>query len=198
MLNKGAKVDEKRSWVRGTFPYKVKFRILSHEQYETFKKPDSLSLYQKRKRIKLEVNSADIKEIENSHSTGLVNFLLYLDEKLELILSLLAGKDGSSEYVQHGVGLNISASGMKIMVDSPVESKQKIHANIILSSIPFVCFDAFGEIVTVKPVNEEGKIVYHLGVKFIDLDSNDREEIIACVIQKERKAIRKSKLSDLS
>jgi len=82
---------------------------------------------------------------------------------------------------------------MKIIVDKPVEPGQIIQANFVLSRFPLVFIDLFGEVDRVTPVDEDGKTIYHLGGKFLDLDPNDRERIIGCVFQMQRGIIRKRK-----
>jgi c-di-GMP-binding flagellar brake protein YcgR len=54
--------------------------------------------------------------------------------------------------------------------------------------------DVFGEVIRAEPIDQGGKTVYQLGVKFLDLDINDREKIIACVFQKQRETIRRQKI----
>jgi len=42
-------------------------------------------------------------------------------------------------------------------------------------------------------VDEDDQTSYHVGIKFLDLNLNDRERIIACIFQRQREAIRKGK-----
>ena len=91
------------------------------------------------------------------------------------------------------VGLNISGSGMNIMVDRSVEYGRVIHTKFYLSKLPLVYMDIFGEVVHVATVEKDGRNHYKLGIKFLDLSINDRERIISSVFQRHRGDIRRIK-----
>ena len=89
--------------------------------------------------------------------------------------------------------MNISGSGMNIMVDKPLETGQIIHSKFYLSKIPLVFMDIFGEVVHSTTVDECGKTLYSLGVKFLDISVNEQERIIASIFQRQRGVLRKIK-----
>jgi c-di-GMP-binding flagellar brake protein YcgR len=117
-----------------------------------------------------------------------------MDEKLDQILIKLSKEEvGRGLLAKQGIGINISGSGMNVVVEEPVELGQIIQAHFLLSRIPLVFIDAFGEVLRVKPLDENGTVTYNLGIEFLDLKPNDRERIIACVFQRQRKSIRERK-----
>jgi c-di-GMP-binding flagellar brake protein YcgR len=124
----------------------------------------------------------------------MIDFLLYMDEKLDQIMAILYkyGRVDKEPY-SLGIGVNIGGAGMKIIADKPVEHGQIIHTSFVMSRLPFVFIDVFGEVIHVKPVDKDGKAAYSLGIKFLNLNLNDRESIIACVFQRQREIIRKMK-----
>lgn len=185
---------EKRAYVRGDLSFQVTFRVITQEEYRQRKaKGDQLS-FSNRKEFIFDSTDADDRDTDSPFDARLANFLIMMDRKLNYILNLLE-KDQVDLFNQ-GLGLNISGSGMKIRVDDPVEPGKIINTNIVLSMFPFVRIDVYGEVVNVIPVNEDGTGGYHLGIRFLDMDPEDRENIIACIFQKERKAIRKRKSGD--
>jgi len=182
---------EQRSFVRANLSFKVKFRVIAHEEYEAIKEsgdqipsPDEKGLI---------FDSTDTEEKHNGIIANqcLVDLLFHIDEKLDRILAVLAKDEPDIVHFNHGAGVNIGGSGMKMVVDIPVEPGQVIHTNLVLSKFPPIFMDVFGEVVRADPLDEDGKTVYQLGIKFLDLDINDREKIIACVFQRQREAIRR-------
>jgi PilZ domain len=183
---------EQRSFVRANLSYKVKFRVITEEEYKKIRgtgnrvpSPDEKGLI---------FDSTDTDERLNGIAANqfLVDLLFHIDDKLERILTVLSKDEPDLVVFDQGAGLNIGGSGMKIIVDIPVEPGQIIHTNLVLSKFPSMFLDVFGEVVRAAPVDEDGKTVYQLGVKFLDLDINDREKIIACVFHRQREIIRRS------
>jgi hypothetical protein len=198
MSETAVKVYEKRSYFRGHFSFEVRYRVLSPEAYHAIKQADATIADPKSRKLKFGTGKTDIQNIGNAVNDELVDFLQNMDEKVKLILTLLTDKDASQELIHEGLGVNLSASGMKMITDEPVETKQVLHASIILSKVPCIQFDVFGKIIRTEPVAAAGKTVYHVGVQFKDLDASEKDDIISCVFQKERQATRKQKMKDQS
>ena len=114
---------------------------------------------------------------------------------MDRILSLLSEDEDVPGDIEQGVGKNISASGMNMIVDQAVTKGQIVQAHIILSQIPFVGIDAFGEIVRVSDVKEKDGGRYQIAIKFLNLNANDREKIIAHTFQIQRKIARETKMA---
>ena len=184
--------EERRSFVRGNFSFNVKFKTMTKDEYEELKKSNEAIFPPFKQEPSVEVND---KEMNDSYSVSasLINHLVQIDEKLDRILDLLSKDTGMDGLYKQGVGLNISGSGMKIMVDRSLEHGRIIHTKFYLSKSPLVYMDIFGEVVHVTEVEQDGRTHYNLGVKFLDLSINDRERIISCVFQRQRGNIRKIK-----
>jgi len=117
-----------------------------------------------------------------------------MDEKLDPILTKLSKEEVDRGLLaKQGIGINISGSGMNMVVEEPVEPGQIIQTHFVLSRIPLVFIDAFGEVLRVTPADENGTVTYNLGIEFLDLKPSDRERIITCVFKRQRKSIRERK-----
>jgi hypothetical protein len=184
---------EKRSYVRGDVSFKVTFKVMSPEEYQDLKRSNKEIFSHDKREKGIDITDTDNKDAHITPNTCLIDFLLYMDEKLDQILAFVSQDVADKESFNQGIGSNISGSGMNIITDKPLELGKIIHTNFVLSRFPLVFIDAFGEVVRVTPVDEDGKTFYHLGAKFLDLNLNDRERIIACVFQRQREAIRKKK-----
>ena len=184
---------ERRSYVRGDVSFKVKFETMSSDEYQNLKTSNK-EIFSYNKRAKgMDITDTGSQDTSIAPNTYLIDFLLYIDEKLDRILALISQDIPDKESPYQGIGSNISGSGMNIITDKPLKLGTIIHTSFVLSKFPLVFIDSFGEIVQVTPADIDGKTSYHLGIKFLDLNLNDRERIIACVFQSQREAIRKRK-----
>ena len=186
--------EEKRSYVRENFSFKVNFRTVTREEYDSTKKKGYQISPSNHLRHFSSMNDAD----ESGHGIvfdkSVIDFLLQMDDKLDQILALLSNEEVDSHLnVREGLGNNISGSGMSILTDRVIESDSIVQISFVLSRYPIVFIDTFGKVVRVKAANEDGKKGYCLGVKFLDLDPRDRERIVACVFQWQRENIRRRK-----
>jgi len=186
-------LQERRSYVRGAFSFKVRFRLLTPDEYQDIREISTQFGYPD-EGIITDLTDPDKAGAEITLNACLIDFLLLMDEKLDQILTRLSKDEEDRGFlVKQGIGINISGSGMNVMVEEPVELGQVIQAHFVLSRIPLVFIDAFGEVLRVTPVDENGTVTYNLGIEFLDLKPSDRERIIACVFQRERKSIRERK-----
>ena len=186
-------LKERRSYVRGDFAFTVKFGTMTHEEYEAAKRTGGQILSSGKKNLIIDGADTDNRDSSIPLSSGLVDFLLGMDEKLDHIMGILSKDKADEGLLNQGTVVNISGSGMNLEVDRQVQYGQIIHANFVLSKIPLIVMDVFGEVVRVTPLEDDGKTWYRLGIRFLDLNECDRENIIACVFQRQRETIRKSK-----
>lgn len=184
--------DERRSYVRGNLDFKVQYKVITPEEYEDLKRFDK-AIFSPFKNA----NSIDVTDTKtdavNANNASLINYLIQMDAKLDRILELISTEKKVEAPFRHGIGQNISGSGMEMVVETPVECGKIMHTKFLLSQFPLVFMDLFGEVIRKRGFNKDGTNLYRVGIKFLDLNINDREKIIAFVFQKQREAIRKSK-----
>jgi len=186
-------LQERRSYVRGGFSFKVRFRLLTPEEYQDIKETSNQFGYPD-EGIITDLTDPHKADAEVTLNACLIDFLLQMDEKLDQILTKLSKEEVDRGFLaKQGTGINISGSGMNVVVEEPVELGQIIQAHFVLSRIPLVFINVFGEVLRVKPGDENGTVTYNLGIEFLDLKPSDRERIIACVFQRQRKNIRERK-----
>jgi hypothetical protein len=183
---------ERRSYVRGNFSFKIKFKTMTSDEYEAQlnSRESHFSQFQKEHGF---ADADKIESVDTSVDVSLMNYMIKIDEKLDLILELLMKDNEPEDLFEQGIGMNISGSGMNIMVDQPVETGQIIHTKVYLSKMPIVFLDVFGEVVHISKIDECDKNAYSLGVRFLDLSVNDQEKIIATVFKRQRGDLRKRK-----
>jgi hypothetical protein len=184
--------DENRSYVRGDILFKVKFTLFTREEYENLLR--STAKHYALNGYPQEPVFPDPDDPSVSiPDDNLINFLIQMDEKLDKILLLLSKGEAKKESFEEGMGVNISGSGMNMIVDKPVETGQIIHAKFFLSKTPFLFMEVFGEVVRAIRLEEKGEKNYQLGIEFLNLNEHDRDRIITAVFQYQRQTIRKNK-----
>ena len=183
---------ERRADVRGDFTFQIKYKIMTTEEFEDLKRFDEEIFSSSNKGHSVDIIASEI-STESTANAALISYILQIDEKLDQILELLS-KDGSAAVpFRPGFGQNISGSGMQIVIEHPVESGQIINAKFFLSKRPLVFMDIFGKVIRLIREDEDGRVLYKVGIKFLDLNISDRERIIASVFQRQREILRKSK-----
>ncbi len=187
---------ENREFVRASLTFDVKFRVVSREEYASSKtKISQLAPHQG----KSQIVDADVPAVQLEHagiSQELMDFLIHMDDKLDQILSLLAQDEPETVRFKRGTALDIGGAGMKMAVDSPVAVGELVHIQLVLSRMPMMMVDVYGEVVRVDTPSGGGTGFFYLGIKFSDLDINTREKIISSIFQQQRKLIRNRDRSD--
>ena len=184
--------DDRRSYVRGEFSFKVDYKIITIEEYEALNRFDREIFPPSSTKYCIDTTHSEV-ITESTADAKLINFLVQIDEKLNRVLNLLSKDSKCEDFFNQGTGLNISGSGIEMLVDSPINFGQIIHLKFLLSKFPYVFMSIFGEVIRVVKSDKDGKDSYHIGIKFIDLSENEREKIITSVFQRQREAIRKNK-----
>lgn len=181
-----------RTHVRENIFLEVGFRILSPVEYESLKRAQ---------RKELSICSGDLALGQNEDEVlpeipaddPVLAYLLRLEKKLDRVIKLVSQRKWEDELLERGLALDISGSGMRIAVDQAVDIGEVIHLKFYLSMTFPILVELFGEVANVAQIEQDDRTMYQLGVKFIDLDANDRELIINYVFQRQRAAIRSRK-----
>ena len=195
MQNPTGKDD--REHVRAPISVPVKFTVMSPEQYDNIK----VSKGQNRLHGLQKDDIAKPSSIKQDDSCTkfeayLIDFLFRIDDKLDKILELLLRDEPENGKVRKGRALDISGAGMSIVYGEPLQIGDILNTNFLVSKFPPVWLDLYGEVVRIMPTWEGAETTYEIGLKFIDLDEENREEIIFYTFQQQRDAIRSLKGTD--
>ncbi len=183
---------ERRADVRGDFTFQIKYKIMTTEEFEDLKRFDKEIFSSSNEGQSFDIIASET-STESTANAALINYVLQIDEKLDQILELLSKDRSAAVLFRQGLGQNISGSGMQIVTEQPVESGQIVKAKFFLSKLPLVVMDIFGKVIRVVQEDEDGRVLYKVGIKFLDINISDRERIIASVFQKQREDLRKRK-----
>ncbi len=200
----GVPSQERRAYVRAPLRVDVELTVVDGDQYEAVRRSEHQPCYRSiSQEGALSLNERGQYEADSTFHSYLIDFLIHIDNKLDRVLKLLshvsgleasAGKDDNGdEDLFVGQGSDISGTGMSVICDKALEPRQILKASFMISRFPVIPLLLFGRVVRVRPVQQGGKQRYHVVIRFIDLDEEDREKVIAYTFQAQRDAIRKEK-----
>jgi hypothetical protein len=123
-------------------------------------------------------------------------FLLYLDSKLNLIVSLMADNLSRKDYEYKGWVLDVSESGLGFISPMRLPVGTNVEMGIVLPNQPYKTIDVAGEVVRdYQNIDGDYKGQYTVGISFFDILSQDEDAIVRWVFQKQREEIRRRKES---
>ena len=191
----GELLDEKRDGVRAALTVEVQFSVVEPEAYKAARdkhdvRPIRLPSHPGTGSIPGEEDKASLSRLPDS---DLIDFLIQIEDKLDLVLKLLAKQDQCGEELFVGEGLDIGGGGMRIVCDKEVAPGQILDARFRIFRYPVVTLAVFGKVVRVRPCEKDGRGLYEVALEFLDLDEDYKEWIISYVFQIQREAIRNLK-----
>ncbi|WP_027358011.1 PilZ domain-containing protein [Desulforegula conservatrix] len=119
---------------------------------------------------------------------SVIGMLLSLDEKLDHILSIL--EDNKNLAQKRCEALDISGTGLCILMDEEVRFGDNFEVTIRFSGHPLRVLKTCAEVVRVSPYLNNR---FEIGMKFKDLTEAEKENIIALTFSENRKRIRENK-----
>ncbi len=137
-----------------------------------------------------DVQEQSTKSLYGSHiPRELVNFLKGMDEKLNMILSLLSQGSIQDDFPISAEVIEISGAGLQFVSKSGFNVQDSVEMALILSQFPLKVVGVVGIIHRRLETNNVPVWV----VKFTSVRDIDREKIVQFVFQEQREQIRGSK-----
>jgi len=189
----GTEHPERRVFVRESFFFKIKFQRLTDAEYRRARAEWAEQLSFNRKSLKEDDLDADTNGGPSPLDPCLLDFLMQMDDKLDQLIAHMTGVGKREGRMEEGEGLDLGGGGMKMRLAAPLSVGQLLRADLLLSRFPFVRVHVFGEVVHVNTRFRGEVACWEAGVRFLDLDYEEIERIIACVFQRHRAVLRKRK-----
>jgi hypothetical protein len=194
---------ERREYIRAALWADVELTVVAGDEYEAVRRSEQQPYCRFTSQAALPLDEGGQYEAYGTFHSNLIDFLIHMDDKLDRVLELLSKSyqleasackdDKGGEDLFMGQGIDISGTGMSVMCDRALEPGQILKAKFMISRFPVIPLVLFGRVVRMIPVKEDGKQRYQVVIRFIDLDEEDRDKIIAYTFQVQRDAIRKEK-----
>jgi hypothetical protein len=120
----------------------------------------------------------------------LAEYLGALNEKLDLIVSMLSQENILSDFPVEAEVVEISGSGMLFTSASSLAQDQYVEIVMMLSRMPLRMAGAVGKIARVQPHEQDG---FLYGLDFTTIRDADLETVVQFVFQEQRARIREQK-----
>lgn len=194
--------SEKRQDVRAAFSARAKVKILDDQEAACLEMDEPQGASKKAGKpvsgggTSVSDLSNFFQQIEGTSDprfSFIADFLFRIDEKLNRIMDVLANETGGNE-LQVESTLDISGSGMKMVVKGPVEKGQILSITLYLPGFSVSCLSLYGKVMHRKPVDGGTADTFLIGIQFLALNEKEREGLIAFTFYQQRKSIRQSKL----
>lgn len=119
----------------------------------------------------------------------IAEYLKLMDSKINLLSQAVLQQ--SNDLSEGSVcNTNLSASGLAIEVDTPIQVGEYIEVKLFLSSCVAVIL-LYGKVVYCKENTESSS--YQIGVDYINLKDEDREILIKHIVKRQMQQIRETK-----
>lgn len=133
--------------------------------------------------------AASMRRIE-SRDPDVAAYLKALDQKIEILGRAFLAQESELVAVEDRP-VNLSAGGMSVRVDDPMEPGQGLEIRMLLYP-SFTGLLSFGEVVEctpMTPADNEGR-AYQLRVEFVHMREQDREVLIRHVLRRQSALLR--------
>lgn len=186
----GVNMDEKRTFIRALISTRAKIKLLSPQELEEIRTLRTAALpLQNHPPL-----PADPDGDPPAYMAEMVEFLIQIDDKLDRVMDLLIhgkGSDAAPPAVLQTV--DISGAGMSMVLSAPLGVGQLLQIAIRFPGFPLGLFKVLGEVVRIEPASEKEDVVYHAGVRFLEMTDAERDRLVAYTFMQQRRTIRESK-----
>ena len=119
--------------------------------------------------------------------------LTRIDQKLSILVGILAESSSRKSYIHHGVVLDISEYGLSFVHTLHIEHGAYIEIGLQLPMGDNTrVMDIAGAVVHVKPTAEPSAVPRHIyGVEFFDIQGKDQNDIVQWIFSHQREQIRR-------
>ena len=183
-------MNEKRSFIRALISTRAKIKLLSPHELDEIRALRAAALPAEQPLPP----PADRADDAPPYLGELAEFLIQIDDKLDRVMDLLIhGKGGDETPPTVLETVDISGAGISMVLSAPLNVGQLLQISIRFPGFPLGLFKVFGEVVRIEPATEKDEVVYHAGIRFLEISDAERDRLVAYTFMQQRKTIRESK-----
>ena len=185
--------DDDRGYIRVSTDCPVRYRVINPEEPKKIR--EKRHLLDHMPPMPCLDGVEKIYQHRNDSDAQILEMLLWLDWKVNLLLKTLTQERDQEIYPYQGLISNLSATGIRLLGTSGLEPDSWLELQLILPVIPFREMYLPGEVVwrsDADPETSSGH-VYEAGVEFRDIKESDREQVIRYVLGRQMELRREEK-----
>lgn len=188
--------DERRQDVRINDKIYLKVRLIGHA---TGYEPALAQVVEKIRADKLIIDSflkgrygypgAD--EIPYTRETPENQAVWELNRKMDLLIHMMLAEDFKALMMTKPQDVNISASGLRFISESPAEVMDVIELGMILPMVPLLFIRLAAQVIRVKTLGHCDQERYAVVARFIEMDQDSKDDLIHYLFRRQREMIRR-------
>ncbi len=129
-------------------------------------------------------------EKEGTIDPFIINALLDINVKLNLIISILAGENKTDILNRKPVEANLSEGGIGFTTSEKMEEGTLLEIKMVLPVFPIALIKVWGRVVRTEPLSAGG---YRTGIQYIQIREEDQNKIVHYLFKKQREDLRRQK-----
>lgn len=128
------------------------------------------------------------KPAEEPVDRALAEWLKIINQKLDFLISIITmEQQGFSSLPLNKV--DISGGGMSFLSDCPYERGDMLELKMVIENPAPLALYVYGEVISCENINNE----FRIGVKFVNIDEDVRDQIVKFVFHRQRQILRQKK-----
>jgi len=185
------KGEEKREFVRTDLS--IQATLAPIDQNELDRKLSLKQVFSSNRDETLDDPDAEALDSTKNAIYDLAEFLIQINEKIDRITDFLGIDQTDEDSLQVIRTLNISGSGISMVTTRPLEIGQLFDISLSIPDFPLGAFRAQGEVMRSSQLKGNESHLYEAGIRFLDLNEEQRERLISFTFRHQRRTIRQRK-----
>lgn len=188
--------DERRQDVRINDKVYLKVRLIGHAQGYEQALEQTLEKIRSDKLIidsflKGQYGYPGADEVPYTRETPANQAIWELNRKLDLLIHMTLAEDFKQLMQTIPLDVNISASGIRFIVDTPYDVMDILEVGMILPMVPLLFIRLAAEVLRIKTLPHKDRERYSIVARFIEIDQESKDDIIRYLFRRQREMLRR-------
>jgi len=188
--------DERRQDVRINDKVYLKIRLVGHALGHAQALTQTLEKIRSNKLIidsflKGQYGYPGADEIPYTRETPTSQAIWELNRKLDLLIHMNLAEDFKQLMQTIPQDVNISASGIRFITDTPYDVMDILEVGMILPMVPLLFIRLAAEVLRVKTLTRKDGEHYSVVARFIEMDQETKDDIVRYLFRRQREMLRR-------
>ncbi|MEN6475757.1 MAG: PilZ domain-containing protein [Syntrophaceae bacterium] len=130
-------------------------------------------------------------EIPYTRETPTSQAIWELNRKLDLLIHMNLAEDFKQLMQTMPQDVNISASGMRFITDTPYDVMDILEVGMILPMVPLLFIRLAAEVLRVKTLTRKDGEHYSVVARFIEMEQESKDDIVRYLFRRQREMLRR-------
>lgn len=130
-------------------------------------------------------------EIPYTRETPANQAIWELNRKLDLLIHMNLAEDFKQLMQTIPQDVNISASGLRFIVDKPFDVMDILEVGMILPMVPLLFIRLAAQVIRIKTLTHKEGECYSVVARFIEMDQETKDDIVRYLFRRQREMLRR-------